>query len=349
MNQRGNFLDTDIVILGAGVAGLSCAGRLREAGVSAQVLEKARGVGGRCATRRVQGQPVDHGVIFLHGSDPSFLAAIDEVDSATPLEGWPQKLSGSGTPCQPEAFHTYERRIAFAEGISAFPKHFARDLDIHLNTRVETLACAKNTFILQKEDGTTSATRTLVVTAPISQTRELLKPLPDLTPELESVRMLLDMMSSEPCLTLLAGYSLDNPAPPWDVCYPEDSAAFLLISHDSAKRDPKQFHTLVYQCRPRWSREKLEQNPAVWSQEILDEAGRLVGPWALQPKWTQTHRWRYARVEPASALASPMLLELEQGQRLGLAGEVFAPNGGVEAAWLSGRRLADRILGEQSQ
>ncbi len=80
-------MDTDIIIIGAGITGLSCARRLRQAGVPALVLERARGVGGRCATRRVEGQPVDHGVIFLHGSDPDFLAALDEVENASPLPG----------------------------------------------------------------------------------------------------------------------------------------------------------------------------------------------------------------------------------------------------------------------
>ncbi len=344
---REDSLDNDIIIIGAGIAGLSCARRLRQSGVTALVLEKARGVGGRCATRRVEGQPVDHGVIFLHGSDPDFLAALDAVENASPLQGWPERLSGSGTPCQPEAFHEYERRLAFAEGVSAFPKQLAVNLDIRLNTHVTSLVSGANAFELQTEDGTTFEARTVVVTAPIEQTRELVKALPNISTELQSVRLLLDMISTEPCLTLLAGYPLDVPEPPWDVYYPEDSTAFLLMSHDSNKRAQKQFHTLVYQCRPLWSRERLEQDPDTWSRDVLDEAGRLVGPWATEPLWTDAHRWRFGRVESASALTSPVLLEFGPNQRLGLAGEAFAPNGGAEAAWLSGRRIAERILGEQ--
>ncbi|UCF32712.1 MAG: NAD(P)-binding protein, partial [Phycisphaerales bacterium] len=68
-------MDSETIVIGAGIAGLSCAQRLAQADVKSLVLDKGRGVGGRCATRRVEGQPVDHGVIFLHGSDPDFLAA----------------------------------------------------------------------------------------------------------------------------------------------------------------------------------------------------------------------------------------------------------------------------------
>jgi renalase len=347
LSDEREILDAEAIIVGAGVAGLSCAKRLQQAGVATLTLDKSRGVGGRCATRRVHGQPIDHGVIFLHGSDPGFLAALEDVENATPLPGWPRQLWGTGAPCQPEAFHDYERRVAFGEGLSVFPKHLAVDLDIRLNTRVVSLEPQGDVFELRSEDGVTYRAGTVVVTAPIGQTRELLRVLPDTSTELRSVVTLLNMVSSEPCLTLLAGYALDAPAPAWEVSYPEDSATFLLMSHDSTKRAQKTFHTLVYQCRPLWSRQRLENDPSDWSRQVLDEAARLLGSWAREPEWSQSHRWRFARVETASALTSPIFLEFDEGRRLGLAGEAFASAGGVEAAWLSGRRLAGRILGEQ--
>lgn len=157
------------------------------------------------------------------------------------------------------------------------------------------------------------------------------------------VRML-RMMSTVPCLTMLAGYPQEAPAPPWDVSYPEDSPVLQLLSHDSAKRAEPRFHCLVYQARPRWSRDHLEEPPEAWGAEILKEAGRRLGPWAARPAWVQAHRWRYARLEAGNELAGPVLCELDGGVRLGLAGELFSPGGGVEAAWASGRRLARRIL-----
>jgi len=75
----------DVAVIGAGISGLTLARALRAAGRSAVVLERSRGVGGRCATRRIDGQPVDHGVAFLHGRDPRFLAELDAVTGATPL------------------------------------------------------------------------------------------------------------------------------------------------------------------------------------------------------------------------------------------------------------------------
>ena len=62
-----------IVVIGAGVAGLAAARALGDAGRDVVVVDKGRGVGGRCATRRIDGQSVDHGLPWFHGTDPAFL------------------------------------------------------------------------------------------------------------------------------------------------------------------------------------------------------------------------------------------------------------------------------------
>jgi predicted NAD/FAD-dependent oxidoreductase len=98
----------------------------------------------------------------------------------------------------------------------------------------------------------------------------------------------------------------------------------------------------VYQGHAAWSREHEED--ARWPEQLLAEAARMLGPWAASPRVTDAHRWRHARNDRAAELAAPMLLDLGGGARLGLCGDRFAPGGGVEAAWLAGRRLAGRIL-----
>jgi renalase len=108
----------DVVVVGAGISGLALARELRSRGRAPLVLERARGVGGRCATRRIDGQPVDHGLAFLHGRTPRFLGEFDAVRDATGIPDWPRVREGAGTPCQPVAFDAASRRLAFAEGRS---------------------------------------------------------------------------------------------------------------------------------------------------------------------------------------------------------------------------------------
>lgn len=337
--------EADALIVGGGVAGLACARTLAAAGGRPVVVERGRGVGGRCATRRVDGKPVDHGVAFLHGSDPDLAAAIESVD-ATILPGWPARVQGSGPPCQPAAFDPGARRWAFAEGVSAFPKHLARGLEIRLGAAVQQLAPEPGAIAVRLDDGTALRARTVVLALALEQTRRMLEAVAPPAAPLLGVGRLLGMMASVPCLTLLAGYPPEAPEPPWDLWYPEDSEVLQLVSHDSSKRPGPRQTCLVLQARSRWSRRRIEQPEVEWSAEVLEEAGRRLGAWAARPAWTQPHRWRYARLEAGDELAAPIVISLDGGARLGLAGDLFAPGGGIEAAWLSGRRLAARLLEE---
>ena len=214
--MRKAFMEFEVVVVGAGTAGLTCAGELRRAGMAPVVVEKSRGVGGRCATRRVEGQSVDHGTVFLHGAHSDFLAALDSVDAEV-LEGWPSRVDGTGTPCQPEAFHSNERRLAFVEGVNSFPKRLARELDLRLHSRVISLRIEKNHFHLFIEGGERFSTRRLVLALPVEQTLGLLDSLLPYVRELAATRTLLEMMRSLPCLTLLGGYPLNVREPDWDV------------------------------------------------------------------------------------------------------------------------------------
>jgi monoamine oxidase len=61
--------DTDVVVVGAGVAGLAAAGELARAGFRVRLLEARGRTGGRIATARAAGRPgaIELGAEFLHG------------------------------------------------------------------------------------------------------------------------------------------------------------------------------------------------------------------------------------------------------------------------------------------
>jgi phytoene dehydrogenase-like protein len=69
--------ETDVVVVGAGLAGLACAQRLVGSGVACQVLEASDGVGGRVRTDVVDGFRCDRGFQLLN---PSYPVLPDVVD-----------------------------------------------------------------------------------------------------------------------------------------------------------------------------------------------------------------------------------------------------------------------------
>jgi renalase len=338
----------DLLVVGAGIAGLACAGRAAELGMRPLVLERSHGVGGRCATRRVEGQAVDHGLPFLHGSHPEFLRALDSV-AATALLGWPERVRGRGTACHPAALSPRDLKRAFAEGLTAFPKHLRRGLDVRLQTRVEGLDLTGERPVLHLAGGDRLTAQRVVLALACEQATALLRDvLSDAGAEVAAMGRLLAMIGTVPCCTVLAGYPLEVEAPPWDVWYPEDSKVVQVLSHDSSKRVGPRFRVLVLQAHARWSRARTEVAPASWTEELLAEAARLAGDWAGRPLWVQAHLWRHGRLDPDGELALPVSIPLGKGARLGLAGELFHPGGGAQAAYLSGRALADRLAGEEA-
>lgn len=68
---------TDVVIVGAGLAGLSCARELHAHGVSFQILEASDGVGGRVRTDEVDGFLLDRGFQVLLTAYPETRRVLD--------------------------------------------------------------------------------------------------------------------------------------------------------------------------------------------------------------------------------------------------------------------------------
>lgn len=336
--------DPDILIVGGGIAGLSCGGALTQAGARVRVLERSRGVGGRCATRRIEGQAVDHGLCFLHGSDPQFLAAVRNAEPNA-IEGWPRSVEGDGVPCLPRAFRRGESRLALSAGVSAFPKSLAAGLDVRLESDVVEVQFTAGIWTLTTASGQRHRAPQLVLTQPAPRAIEMLRQAAG--PQFAipaDVQALLGGIGTKACLTVAAGYTLSIPEPAWEMFFPPSSPPVHLISHDSSKRIAPAWRVLVLQALPCFSRLQLDQAPESWSRRMLDEAARLLGSWAGQPAWISTQRWRHARLSGGGDLHAPLLVDLPGGGRVGITGEAFAPGGGAEGAWHSGRAMASRLI-----
>ena len=67
----------DVLVVGAGLAGLCCARRLAERGLSTLVLEASDGVGGRVRSDEVMGFRLDRGFQVLLSAYPEARAVLD--------------------------------------------------------------------------------------------------------------------------------------------------------------------------------------------------------------------------------------------------------------------------------
>lgn len=72
-------MDRDVIVVGAGLAGLECARRLHDRGLGVRVLEAQDAVGGRVRTDHVDGFTLDRGFQLLN---PAYPAVRERVDVA---------------------------------------------------------------------------------------------------------------------------------------------------------------------------------------------------------------------------------------------------------------------------
>jgi len=65
-----------VIVVGAGISGVAAAREVKDAGLPVVVVDRGRRIGGRMASRTIDGRPVDIGASYFTASDPAFTALV---------------------------------------------------------------------------------------------------------------------------------------------------------------------------------------------------------------------------------------------------------------------------------
>jgi predicted NAD/FAD-dependent oxidoreductase len=318
-----------ILIIGAGMAGLSAARLLRDANLPVLVLDKGRSVGGRMATRRIGHGRADHGAQFFTVRDRQFARSVTEWQEAGVVSQWGQGFADAKESL-PSSGHFRYRGIF---GMTSVPKYLAEGLDLQLQTRITAITREKNHWLVQSQSGKMFQGRALLLTPPVPQSLELLKAGHVSLPS--DIWRELDRVDYDPCLALLAVFAGPSRLPaPGGLRFSEGPIAWMADNYQ--KGISPDAHTVTIHATPDYSRRH-------WQTDANDVAGKLLGaagPWLHSEllDW-QIHRWRFS--QPVATYPEQALF-LPGPPPLVFAGDAF---GGprVEGAALSGYAAA-RIL-----
>ncbi len=77
LTRRSRTEDPEVLVVGAGLAGLAAARALTAAGVAVQVLEATERIGGRLAAHQLDGYRLDHGAQLLNTDFPELARRLD--------------------------------------------------------------------------------------------------------------------------------------------------------------------------------------------------------------------------------------------------------------------------------
>lgn len=320
-----------VAVIGAGISGLACARQLADAGCAVTVFDKGRGLGGRLATRRVDGLQFDHGAQYATARDVAFRDALDVLADAATVAPWHAAWAMLGEAGVSRAAPS-ETRWVGTPGMSALVRPLAYGLDVRRATRIAALAHDDDEgWLLTDGDAVAHGPYDrLVITAPAPQARELLGPYARRFPQMDGVRY-------APCWAVMAAWNQPLPLP-FDGAWVED-AVLGLAARDASKpeRPPGSPDCWVLHATPAWSRGTLEDPPDAVAARVLDRFLALTGV-SESVMHLSAHRWRHALVEQAAGV--PYLIDPALG--LALAGDwCLGPR--IELAFLSGHHLGGAL------
>ena len=323
-----------VAVVGAGMAGLACAAALRAGGASVAVFDKGQRVGGRLATRQVDGFRFDHGAQYASARDPAFRALIDAMVATGDAAVW----ADAGATAEVAA---ESKRWVGVPGMSAMAAWMERQGvgTVHVGRHVAFLHRARVGWMVRHADA--AGTPPGLVSESVGEVIGPFDQVVVAVPGPQVVGLLRDHefgraaagVAMAPCWTLMLGYSGEHGGV--DVVRPASGP----LSWIARKRRAAGVECWVAQAGPDWSAAHLEA-PAGLVHDALLEAFRAATGVCGVPVYAATHRWRYARVE--RPLGEPALWDAAVG--LGVCGD-WCLGARVEAAFLSGRALARTMLG----
>ena len=125
------------MVVGAGVAGLAAAGRLRAAGVRTTLIEAGARIGGRAWTTAIGGEPFDQGAAWLHDAERNPLVAMAPADALIDSDRVRRERV------------TVAGRVASAEELAAYEAAWDRMDGLAVPEPDATLAAAMGAMLLE--------------------------------------------------------------------------------------------------------------------------------------------------------------------------------------------------------
>lgn len=361
---------SSVAVVGAGLAGLSCAQALRSAGLQVTVLDKSRGVAGRMSTRRGEGWQADHGAQYFTARHPAFAAEVARWTDAGVAAPWapriavlggddPQRdlrgsLGGGASGGIGDVLDGGDGGLVRHVGVPRMTspaQWLAEGLGVRTGHTVQTvqregahwrLGTAEHGWLPEAFDA-------LALAMPAPQADTLLR---QGWPGMDGAGAVADAqalaladvaaaVTMRGCWALMLRFGAPVDLP-FDAAF-VNAGPLRWMARDSHKpgrpASAAAADTWVLHASAAWSEAHIEDTPEAAAEAMLAAFAGWGGP---RPEAWTAHRWRYADSLPPPPGLRHWLPELG----LGLCGDWLAA-GKVEGAWLSGQALAMQVLGRQ--
>ncbi|MCP4359735.1 MAG: FAD-dependent oxidoreductase [Chloroflexi bacterium] len=321
----------DVLVIGAGIAGLTAARRLQQQGYDVLVLEKNQRVGGRMITEHIGTGWADLGAQFFTVREEVFQTLVDQWLAEGLIFEWAQGWSDGSLS---ESVDGYARYAAY-EGLTAVPRRLAQNLPVHKSVTIESISLHEGVWQATAMSGETYQSTTLILTPPVPQSLAILAAGNVALAVADEAA--LSAINYAPCISGLLWVDGDvNLPPPGVLQRPNHPISW--IADNYRKGISKEARILTLHVNPVYSRLWWHSPDVELEGGLRQEIRPYLAPQTII-KEIQIYRWPYA---VPTTLYSKRILVAANLPPLVFAGDAF--NGPrVEGAVLSGLAAADAV------
>ncbi len=275
-----------MAVIGAGLAGLTCARALRRVGLFVDLFEQEKVIGGRLATTRLGLESFDHGAQYLTARTTEFRKFMEEVTGLGYAARWTPRMKLDGEEGAGQMLPWY----VGTPGMSALVRPLTESIRIHMGRKVYTIDRGEKGWHIWFEDETSVGPFSAVaVTAPAPETRMLLGRIESLSESISKARM-------APCWALMV--RLEERVLPEQDVYSDMTEVIRWISRNNTKPGRNaRGETIVIHASPTWSRETEDQEPEAIAEELWGEVCHALALPPVRPQRMTAHLWRHGLVD----------------------------------------------------
>jgi len=340
----------NVIIVGAGITGLSAAQVLKDAGWQVEIIDKGQRPGGRFASRWFgdRTRRIDIGAQFLSARDPAFIAAVEEWEHRGWVRRWCTGIPVLTAETLMDGEDGFPRWLGVG-GMHALGRRLASSFTLRQPATITGLTHdgSRWSVVVVPGDavrGTTSGPAmtltadAVILTQPAPQISHLLEacglPLPEGLTQVRydpCVAVVIDVPDASAALLEQPGaVRIEDPASP---------LSWIASAH--GRGELVKGDLLLLHARGDWSTAHQDHTTAMLAEELLADATPTLRRLGITRDLTRCNAearlWRYSRCQ--APCASPYL-RMEQTPPLLIAGDGFGNCPRVEGAWLSGRSAA---------
>lgn len=332
------------------MSGLVAGAKLAKEGHEVTVIEKSRRLGGRMATHKFHGLPMDYGLSHFTIRGSEFKYFVDKLTEEGLVKEWATQF-GLFDGIDLHALNPNKDPNTYycgTEGLQGIAEHLSRWVDIKSEEKAGGLTYIgpdrkrKRSWMINLTDISVFECDAVIIATPAIEAYGILQTAQDETPARRIIRHI-DEVRYKSVYSLLAVYERDIPE--WKGIDCEQSSVEW-IGNESSKQDSAERCGLVIRSNHNFYRQYADASEAEIKNKLLEEAAEIAGSWIRKPEDTFLDGRKYFEaINPIDEFF--MELEME-GAPLVLIGDYFGGTS-LEDAYLSGYYLAEYWINKYNE